>query len=149
AVLIAAAGAREIFLDVPSVNAEAVALAREHELLPGFETARMYTGAIRPLTLERGFGVTTFELRCYGRLWDAGGGKMNGHAAAAQQAQSTLRESFVAQVSSPRAAALGQVWPLAQGYEQRPLLHEFCAQSTEPQAAAACSPIREQCLRLG
>jgi GNAT superfamily N-acetyltransferase len=62
AVLIAAAGAREIFLDVPSVNAEAVALAREHELLPVFETARMYTGAIRPLTLERVFGVTTFEL---------------------------------------------------------------------------------------
>jgi GNAT superfamily N-acetyltransferase len=62
AVLIAAAGAREIFLDVPSVNAEAVALAQEHELLPVFETARMYTGAIRPLTLERVFGVTTFEL---------------------------------------------------------------------------------------
>jgi len=62
AALIAAAGAREIFLDVPSVNAEAVALAQEHELLPVFETARMYTGAIRPLTLERVFGVTTFEL---------------------------------------------------------------------------------------
>ena len=62
AVLIAAAGAREIFLDVPSVNAEAVALARERELLPVFETARMYAGAIRPLTLERVFGVTTFEL---------------------------------------------------------------------------------------
>jgi hypothetical protein len=27
-----------------------------------FETARMYTGAIRPLRLNRVFGVTTFEL---------------------------------------------------------------------------------------
>jgi len=26
------------------------------------ETARMYTGAIRPVRLERVFGVTTFEL---------------------------------------------------------------------------------------
>jgi GNAT superfamily N-acetyltransferase len=62
AALVAAAGAREIFLDVPSVNAEAVVLAQEHELLPVFETARMYTGAIRPLALDRVFGVTTFEL---------------------------------------------------------------------------------------
>jgi hypothetical protein len=27
-----------------------------------FETARMYTGAILPLRLERVFGVTSFEL---------------------------------------------------------------------------------------
>jgi hypothetical protein len=27
-----------------------------------FETARMYTAAIRPLRLDRVFGVTTFEL---------------------------------------------------------------------------------------
>jgi hypothetical protein len=32
------------------------------ELAPVFETARMYTGAIRPVLLERVFGVTTFEL---------------------------------------------------------------------------------------
>ena len=31
-------------------------------MAPAFETARMYTGAIRPLLLERVFGVTTFEL---------------------------------------------------------------------------------------
>ena len=31
-------------------------------LAPVFETARMYTGAIPPLRLERVFGVTTFEL---------------------------------------------------------------------------------------
>jgi hypothetical protein len=62
AALVAAAGAREIFLDVPSVNGEALALAQAYGLAPVFETARMYTGAIRPLTLERVFGVTTFEL---------------------------------------------------------------------------------------
>lgn len=60
--LIAGAGAGEVFLDVPSVNPDAVALAQEHGLAPVFETARMYTGPIRPLRLERVFGVTTFEL---------------------------------------------------------------------------------------
>jgi GNAT superfamily N-acetyltransferase len=62
AALVAAAGGGEIFLDVPSVNRDAVALAGDHGLSPVFETARMYTGAIRPLRLERVFGVTTFEL---------------------------------------------------------------------------------------
>jgi GNAT superfamily N-acetyltransferase len=52
----------EIFLDVPSVNRDAVALAQDLGLTPVFETARMYTGAIPPLRLERIFGVTTFEL---------------------------------------------------------------------------------------
>jgi len=37
-------------------------LARGLGLTPVFETARMYTGAIPPLRLERVFGVTTFEL---------------------------------------------------------------------------------------
>ena len=62
AALLAAAGGGEIFLDVPSVNADAVALAQGLGLAPVFETARMYTGAIPPLRLERVFGVTTFEL---------------------------------------------------------------------------------------
>ncbi len=52
----------QVFLDVPSVNRDAVALAQGHGLAPVFETARMYTGPIRPLRLERVFGVTTFEL---------------------------------------------------------------------------------------
>jgi len=39
-----------------------VAVVDGHDLAPVFETARMYTGAIRPLALERVFGVTTFEL---------------------------------------------------------------------------------------
>ncbi len=62
AALVAAAGPGQVFLDVPSVNRDAVALAQDHGLAPVFETARMYTGAIRPVRLERVFGVTTFEL---------------------------------------------------------------------------------------
>ena len=60
--LLAKAGGGEIFLDVPGVNREAIALAESLGLAPVFETARMYTGAIPPLRLERVFGVTTFEL---------------------------------------------------------------------------------------
>jgi GNAT superfamily N-acetyltransferase len=62
AALVTAGGADELFLDVPSVNREALALAQGHGLAAVFETARMYTGPIRPLLLERVFGVTTFEL---------------------------------------------------------------------------------------
>lgn len=60
--LLARAGGGEIFLDVPAVNGEAVALAEELGLKPVFETARMYTGAIPPLRIDRVFGVTSFEL---------------------------------------------------------------------------------------
>jgi hypothetical protein len=60
--LLGSVGGGEIFLDVPSINRDAVALAQDLGLAPVFETARMYTGAIPPLRLERVFGVTTFEL---------------------------------------------------------------------------------------
>jgi len=60
--LLAKAGGGEIFLDVPDINRDAVALAQDFGLAPVFETARMYTGAIPPLRLERVFGVTSFEL---------------------------------------------------------------------------------------
>jgi len=62
AALVAAAGGGEIFLDVPEPNRAAVALARARGLTPVFETARMYTGPIRAVALDRVFGVTTFEL---------------------------------------------------------------------------------------
>jgi GNAT superfamily N-acetyltransferase len=62
AVLLKGAGDGEVFLDVPSINRDAIALAQALRLAPVFETARMYTGAIAPLRLERVFGVTTFEL---------------------------------------------------------------------------------------
>jgi hypothetical protein len=60
--LLAKVNGGEVFLDVPGINREAVALAEGIGLAPVFETARMYTGAIPPLRLERVFGVTSFEL---------------------------------------------------------------------------------------
>ena len=51
-----------VFLDVPEVNAEAVALAEGRDLAPAFETARMYTGPAPALELTHLYGVTTFEL---------------------------------------------------------------------------------------
>jgi Acetyltransferase (GNAT) domain len=55
-------GGGQVFLDVPQPNAAAVALATAHEFAPVFETARMYSGPIRSISLQRVFGVTTFEL---------------------------------------------------------------------------------------
>jgi GNAT superfamily N-acetyltransferase len=52
----------EVFLDVPSPNVEAVALAEGRGMVPSFETARMYAGGDPALPIERIFGVTTFEL---------------------------------------------------------------------------------------
>jgi len=60
--LLAAAGGGQIFLDVPEINKDAVALAEARGLKPVFETARMYTGPVHPLRLERLFGVSSFEL---------------------------------------------------------------------------------------
>lgn len=56
------AAGRELAVDVPEPNAAAVALVEEYGLTPSFETARMYTGPIRPYAEERVFGVTTLEL---------------------------------------------------------------------------------------
>jgi hypothetical protein len=60
--LLASVGGGEVFLDVPAINPDALALARDLGFAPVFETARMYTGAIPSLRLDRVFGVTTFEL---------------------------------------------------------------------------------------
>jgi hypothetical protein len=60
--LLAGADTGEIFIDIPSLNRDAIALAQDLRLAPVFETARMYTGAIPPLQVERVFGVTTLEL---------------------------------------------------------------------------------------
>ncbi|MGJ4945828.1 GNAT family N-acetyltransferase [Bradyrhizobium sp. HKCCYLS1011] len=60
--LLAGIGDAELFLDVPAVNRDAVALAQDLGLAPVFETARMYTGAIPDLRTDRVFGVTSFEL---------------------------------------------------------------------------------------
>jgi len=60
--LVAEVGGGETFLDVPEPNREAVDLARARRLSPVFETARMYTGEVRSMRLDRAFGITTFEL---------------------------------------------------------------------------------------
>lgn len=51
-----------LFLDTPEANPAAVELAERYNLQPIFETARMYKGKHPDLSLERTFGMTTFEL---------------------------------------------------------------------------------------
>lgn len=60
--LAACAEGEEVFLDVPEVNAAAVALSVKYNMTKVFETARMYKGLAPSITLEKIFGVTTFEL---------------------------------------------------------------------------------------
>ena len=60
--LLANSGSSEIVLDIPAVNRDAIAVAESLGLKPTFETARMYTGAVPSLRLDRVFGVTSFEL---------------------------------------------------------------------------------------
>lgn len=60
--LLASTGDGEIVLDIPAVNRNGIAFAESLGLKPIFETARMYTGPVPPLELDRVFGVTSFEL---------------------------------------------------------------------------------------
>ncbi|MFF4173081.1 GNAT family N-acetyltransferase [Streptomyces sp. NPDC001744] len=55
-------GSARIAVDMPETNPAAARLALERGLEPTFETARMYTGPVRPVARERVFGVTTLEL---------------------------------------------------------------------------------------
>lgn len=50
------------FFDVPEINADAVALAERHGMTRVFETARMYTDEPPAISIQRVFGVTSFEL---------------------------------------------------------------------------------------
>ncbi|PRX36312.1 acetyltransferase (GNAT) family protein [Paraburkholderia sp. BL18I3N2] len=50
------------FFDVPEINADAIALAERHGMTSVFETARMYTREQPAISIERVFGVTSFEL---------------------------------------------------------------------------------------
>lgn len=56
------ADGRPFAVDVPTTNTAAVDLAGELGLTPSFDTARMYTGPVRPYAEDRVFGVTTLEL---------------------------------------------------------------------------------------
>jgi len=51
-----------IFLDIPEANSAAKSLAENAGMVPVFETARMYNGAVPDLPVHRTFGITTFEL---------------------------------------------------------------------------------------
>nr|WP_231368532.1 GNAT family N-acetyltransferase [Mariprofundus ferrooxydans] len=51
-----------VFLDVPECNAAAMALAERHGMHRVFETARMYTQQAPEISLERTYGITSFEL---------------------------------------------------------------------------------------
>ncbi|OIJ63487.1 GNAT family N-acetyltransferase [Streptomyces mangrovisoli] len=62
AALAAEASGAEIAVDVPEPNKAAMALAEDAGLTPSFETARMYTGPVRPHAEDRVYAVTTLEL---------------------------------------------------------------------------------------
>ncbi|AYF77876.1 GNAT family N-acetyltransferase [Nocardia yunnanensis] len=62
AAVAAHAAGMPLAVDVPLDNAPAVSLMAEAGLEPSFETARMYTGPVRPFHRERVYGVTTLEL---------------------------------------------------------------------------------------
>ncbi|MFI8288346.1 GNAT family N-acetyltransferase [Streptomyces sp. ms191] len=55
-------GSDRIAVDMPEANPAAARLAEERGMEPTFETARMYTGPLRPVARERIFGVTSLEL---------------------------------------------------------------------------------------
>lgn len=52
----------DVFLDVPEPNPKAVALAHQAGMSPVFETARMYTNDTPQMSLQKIFGITSFEL---------------------------------------------------------------------------------------
>ncbi len=56
------AGEGPVFLDVPEINREALALAESFQMKKVFETARMYTDTPLQKNLSKIFGVSTFEL---------------------------------------------------------------------------------------
>jgi len=51
-----------VYLDIPEVNQQAIALVERHNMKVVFETARMYTMENPDIPLNRLFGVTSFEL---------------------------------------------------------------------------------------
>ncbi|NOQ64765.1 MAG: GNAT family N-acetyltransferase [Methyloprofundus sp.] len=55
-------GSETIFLDIPEINKEALALVEKYHMKMVFETARMYTKTAPCLSLNKLFGVTSFEL---------------------------------------------------------------------------------------
>jgi GNAT superfamily N-acetyltransferase len=60
--LAASTGGSTVMLDAPEPNQAAVTLAKSRGLEEVFETARMYTAPVRPMSDRNIFGVTTLEL---------------------------------------------------------------------------------------
>jgi GNAT superfamily N-acetyltransferase len=60
--LVGLAQGESCFLDVPELNPAALDLVQNYQMVPMFETARMYTKAPPDCAIEGIFGVTTFEL---------------------------------------------------------------------------------------
>jgi ribosomal protein S18 acetylase RimI-like enzyme len=52
----------EVYLDVPAINPDAISLAERLGLTPVFETARMYIRSEPTISIDRTYGITTFEL---------------------------------------------------------------------------------------
>ncbi len=51
-----------IYLDVPEINSEGLALAKKYNMRQCFETARMYTGGVWDIPVQKVFGITSFEI---------------------------------------------------------------------------------------
>jgi GNAT superfamily N-acetyltransferase len=51
-----------IYLDIPEPNSAAVELIEHHGMQVVFETARMYTGPAPDISVDRTYGVTSFEI---------------------------------------------------------------------------------------
>jgi ribosomal protein S18 acetylase RimI-like enzyme len=58
----ALAAGKPVAIDVPDINQPAVALVERLGLVPSFETARMYVGAVPMIDLAGLFGTTSLEL---------------------------------------------------------------------------------------
>ncbi|WP_129674469.1 GNAT family N-acetyltransferase [Candidatus Chloroploca sp. Khr17] len=54
--------AEPIFLDVPEINANAVALAARAHMTVAFETARMYNHQVPDINAAQTYGITSFEV---------------------------------------------------------------------------------------
>jgi GNAT superfamily N-acetyltransferase len=50
------------YLDIPDANSAGISLAEDFEMVPVFQTARMYRGDMPQLPMDRIFGITSFEL---------------------------------------------------------------------------------------
>ena len=51
-----------VFLDIPELNNEGLALAKHYKMTPKFEVIRMYRNGFPEVNISGVFGITTFEL---------------------------------------------------------------------------------------